>query len=118
MLGYPGTGGAAQDFGTLIGRVLSAIFVWSGFGKLAAPGRTTVYFASLGVPLPALAWVVAVLVEFVGGLTLLLGFQARLTALLLAAWCIVTALAGHTNFADPDMQIHFMKNIAMAGGFT
>lgn len=107
-----------QDFGALIGRVLmSAIFIWSGFGKLTAAGGTMAYFASLGVPLPELAWVVTVIVELVGGLLLLLGVQARLVALVLAIWSIATALVAHTNFANPDMQIHFMKNLAMAGGF-
>ena len=118
MLAGPGGGGFANDLGTFVGRVLmSAIFVWSGFDKLMAPAGTQAYFAKLGVPLPVVAWIVAVVVEFVGGLALLLGFQERLTALILGLWCIITALAGHTNFADPDMQIHFMKNIAIAGGF-
>jgi hypothetical protein len=28
-----------------------------------------------------------------------------------------TALVGHSNFSDPDLQIHFVKNVAMSGGF-
>jgi len=28
------------------------------------------------------------------------------------------SLAVHTNFADRNMEIHFFKNIAMAGGFA
>lgn len=107
-----------QDLGALIGRVLmSALFIWSGFDKLVAAAGTKAYFASLGVPLPELVWLVAVGVELLGGLALLLGVQARLTALVLGVWCIATALVGHSNFADPNMQIHFMKNLAMAGGF-
>jgi putative oxidoreductase len=51
-------------------------------------------------------------------LALLLGVWTRLTALVLRIWCIVTAVTGHSNFADLDMQIHFMKNLAMAGGFA
>ena len=34
------------------------------------------------------------------------------------SWCIATALAAHTNFADRNMEIHFFKNTAMAGGFA
>ncbi|MDR3534302.1 MAG: DoxX family protein [Rhodopila sp.] len=109
---------STQDLGMLVGRVLmSAIFIWSGYGKLMAATATQAYLAGLGVPLPAIAWLVAVVIELGGGLALLLGIQARLLGLVLAVWCIVTALAGHTNFAIPDMQIHFMKNVAMAGGF-
>ena len=56
-------------------------------------------------------------VELSGGLAVLFGFQARLAAAGLAVWCIVTALVGHTNFADADAEIQFMKNVAMSGGF-
>ena len=51
-------------------------------------------------------------VELSGGLAVLCGFQARLAAAGLAVWCIVTALVGHTNFADADAQIQVMKNAA------
>jgi putative oxidoreductase len=109
----------AQDVAALIGRVLmTGLFIWSGYGKLMAAAGTQAYFAQLGLPVPALVWLVAVVVELGGGLALLLGFQARLAAAILAVWCIVTAISGHSNFADMDMQIHFMKNVAMAGGFV
>src|SRR5262249_53313774 len=102
---------ATQDVGALIGRVLmSAIFIWSGYAKIFTPTETTAYFGSLGLPLPWLAWVVTVIVELVGGLALLLGIQARLAALVLGIWSIGTALIAHTNFADLNTQIHFMKN--------
>jgi putative oxidoreductase len=110
---------ATQDLGALIGRVLmSAIYIWSGYDKLMAAAGTQAYFASLGVPLPGAAWLVAVIVELVGGLALLLGIRTRLVGVVLGVWSIATAIAGHSNFADPDMQIHFMKNVAMAGGFA
>jgi len=110
--------GVTQDLGALLGRLLmSAIFIWSGYDKLIAPGGKQAYFAQLGLPLPAIAWAVTVVVEFIGGLALLIGVQTRLVALVLAVWCIATAIVAHSNFADPNMQIHFMKNVAMAGGF-
>ena len=55
--------------------------------------------------------------EIGGGLAILLGFQTRIAAAGLAIWCIVTALVGHTNFANANEQIQFMKNVAMSGGF-
>jgi len=108
-----------HDLTALVGRALmSAIFIWSGYGKLVSPAEAQAYFVHVGVVFPQLVWVVAVLIEFVGGLTLLLGIQARPTAAVLGVWCIATAIAAHANFSDPNMQIHFMKNVAMAGGFT
>ena len=41
---------------------------------------------------------------------------ARIVALVLALFSVVTALAFHTAFADQNQLIHFLKNLAMAGG--
>lgn len=114
-----GTTNAAQDIGALIGRVLlSAIFIWSGYEKLISAAATQAEFAHMNLPLPAAAWVVTVVVELIGGLALLIGFQTRLVGFVLGVWSIATAIVGHSDFSNPDMQIHFMKNVAMAGGFA
>jgi len=97
--------------------LMSALFNWSGYGKLTAAANIDAYFASLGLPFPDLLRGLAVLIELGGRLALLPGIHARLSPIVLAVWCIATALAGHTNFADVDAQIHFMKNVAMTGGF-
>jgi putative oxidoreductase len=108
-------GGAAA----LLGRVLmSAIFIWAGYGKLMGGAGTTAYFAKLGLPAPELAYAVAVAVELGGGILLLFGLFTRPVGAVLGIWCIATAIAGHSDFGDRNMQIHFMKNLAMAGGFA
>ena len=71
----------------------------------------------MGLPLPTLAWLIAVIVELGGGIAVLVGFATRPVAIMLALWCIATALVAHSNFADRQMQVHFMKNLVMAGGF-
>ena len=102
----------------LTGRILaSAIFVLSGFGKLMAAAATKAHFAELGVPMPDIAYLVAVVVEFGGGVLLLLGLLTRPVAVVLAAFCIATALLAHFDFGDRGQQINFMKNLCMAGGF-
>jgi putative oxidoreductase len=101
----------------LLGRILlSAIFVMGGWGKLQAMAATQAYIAQGGLPLPELAYWVAVFIELGVGLALLFGLLTQLSGAVLAAWCIITALAFHSNFADHNMMIHFMKNVAMAGG--
>ncbi|WP_432382111.1 DoxX family protein [Duganella sp. P38] len=100
-----------------IGRVLLAtIFVFSGVGKVMAPEATIGYIASSGLPFATLAFAGAVAVELGGGLALAFGFKARIVAAVLAAFSVVTALAFHNNFGDQNQLIHFLKNIAMAGG--
>ena len=58
-----------------------------------------------------------VLIEVGVGLIFIVRFYTRTAALILAFWCIATALVAHTNFADRNMLIHFFKNISMCGGF-
>jgi putative oxidoreductase len=96
---------------------MSAPFIWAGYGKLITAAATQSYFAKLGLPVPMLAWIFTVVIEFLGGLALLLGVQARVAGTILAGWCIATALVAHIDFADRNMQIHFLKNVIMAGGF-
>lgn len=101
----------------LIGRILlAAIFLISGIGKIAAPAATAGYIAAMGLPLPELGVLLAIVVELGGGLLLVLGFQTRLVALLLAAFSIVTGIVFHNAIGDQNQLIHLLKNFAMAGG--
>ena len=101
----------------LLGRVLiAAIYLLSGFGKLTAPAATAGYIASAGLPLPMLGVIIAIGVELGGGILLVLGYQTRLVALVMAIFTVATAVFFHNNFADQNMMIHFLKNIAMTGG--
>ncbi|GLR83628.1 DoxX family protein [Bradyrhizobium iriomotense] len=101
----------------LIGRILIGLpFVMSGLGKLAAFGPTTAMISAVGLPLPPLAYVVAVALELGGGLLLIAGYQVRPVALALAVFCVATGVAFHSNFVDQNQMIHFLKNVMMAGG--
>jgi len=92
----------------------SAIFIGAGISKLGAGyAGTQGYMASVGVPAGMLPLVIAL--ELGGGIALLLGFQTRLVALLLAGFSIVAGLIFHSG-ADQMQQIMLMKNFAMAGG--
>jgi putative oxidoreductase len=108
----------ATNVAAAVGRVLmSVIFLLSGFQKLTEFSGTAGYMASRGLPVPDLAALVAIVVECIGGLLVLVGYQTRVAGLVLAIWCIATALVAHTNFGDGNQMIHFLKNLAMAGGF-
>ncbi|SOE74244.1 putative oxidoreductase [Burkholderia sp. OK233] len=101
----------------LLGRILiGAPFVMSGLGKLAAYGATVGYIAAMGLPVPPLAFILAVLTELGGGLLLLSGYRARVVSLAMAVFCVVAAMFFHHNFADQNQMIHFLKNVMMAGG--
>jgi putative oxidoreductase len=100
-----------------LGRVLLALlFVVAGFGKIAAPAATQAYIAAVGLPLPLLGYIIAVVVEIGAGLALLVGFQTRVTAVALAVFTLATAVLFHNHLADQNTFIHFMKNLAITGG--
>ena len=96
--------------------LLSAIFLASVVGKLQAPAGTIGYIASSGLPFPEFAYTLAVLIELLGGLALIVGFQTRIAAGALAIFSLATAIGFHSNFADLNQFIHFFKNVAITGG--
>ena len=111
------TNDSAQSAVPLIGRILLAvIFILSGVSKLANPAGTQGYIASVGLPLPLLAYIVAVVVEIGGGALLLVGYRTRLAALAMAVFTVAAAVFFHHAFGDQNQFIHFMKNIAITGG--
>ncbi|MGA9392544.1 MAG: DoxX family protein [Candidatus Sulfotelmatobacter sp.] len=105
----------------LLGRLLFVlIFLMSGPRHFLS--QTIGYAASQGVPMASIAVPISGLLAIAGGLSVLLGYRAKL-----GAWLIVLFLIGVTpmmhNFwavADPMMHqmqmIMFMKNLSMLGG--
>src|SRR5581483_8256256 len=107
-----------SDIFALIGRVLmSLIFIMSGFGKLLGPANAIHHIAADGLPLPPVAYAVAVLCELGGGLAILLGWQTRVAAAALSLFCLVTAFTVHFHPGVGAQMVNFWKNITMAGGF-
>ncbi|MCB5185821.1 DoxX family protein [Methylobacillus gramineus] len=101
----------------LLGRAfLALIFIASGFGKLADPSGTIAYISSVGAPLPELGYAIALIVEVGLGLSLLFGYRTNISATILAAFTLATALMFHNDFSNQIQLIMFLKNIAIIGG--
>ena len=99
-----------------IGRILLAlIFIVSGASKLFDPAGTEAMITGAGFP-AGLA-IPAGVFELVAGLAVALGFMTRLFAILLAGFCLLTAVLFHQNVTDPMQAAMAMKNLAIAGGF-
>lgn len=111
-----------QNAAALAGRILlGALFLPAGIGKLTGFEGTVGYIASAGLPLPAVAAALAVLLEIAGGIALVAGFRTRLAALALAVFTLVASLSFHAYWsvpADQQMvqQLMFFKNLAVVGG--
>lgn len=98
------------------GRLLLALlFLISGLGKLGAYSGTAAYMASQGVPGALLPVVIAT--EILGAAAIIVGWQTRTVAIVLAGFTLLAAFLFHNNFADQVQTIMFMKNISIAGGF-
>ncbi|WP_279480594.1 DoxX family protein [Aureimonas sp. SK2] len=97
----------------LVGRAfLSILFIVSGFGKLTGAAGFAGYLGSLGIPGGiAMAYLVGAL-EFFGGLAILVGFQTRIVAYVLALFTVGTILTAHMGDATAAM-----KNLSIVGGF-
>ena len=108
----------------LLARVLLVIlFVIFGWDKFINFSGTASYMEAVGLPLPTFAALVALVMEFVVGIAILLGFYTRPLALLLAIYTIVTAMIGHRYWlvvdnpsARIDVMINFYKNFSITGG--
>ena len=109
----------------LLARILlAAMFLSSGYAALSDVAGAASYFAGLGLePAAALAWAVGIF-EIVAGALLVIGFQTRPTAALLAAFSLVASFLGHYGQGGDDAMAAFMhsqallKDIAVAGGMT
>ena len=100
-----------------VGRLMIGLpFAMSGLSKLGAYNATIGMITAAGLPFPPLAFAVAVAIEFGGGLLLVAGYRARYVAAALAVFSLATAISFHSNFADQNQMIHFLKNVMMAGG--
>ena len=114
---------SAQDALLLFGRVLLALmFVRSGFSKLLDLSAFGASLAGKGVPFASLLAAIGACVEFFGGLVVLLGFQTRYAALLLAIFTVVATLISHRywEFSGAEWRsqnVNFQKNICIIGGF-
>ncbi|MHB8410553.1 MAG: DoxX family protein [Candidatus Acidiferrales bacterium] len=106
----------------LVGRILiSVIFLLSGITKLMSWSGSAAFLAVKGMPMPSVMLAGAIIVEVLGALCLITGFQTRIAAIIMFLYLIPATLIFHNFWAmqgamRADMQIHFLKNVAIMGG--
>lgn len=106
----------------LIGRILlAAVFLVSGFGKIAGFQGLISTIASKGFPAPEFFAAGTVALELIAGAMLVVGWKVRWAALALAAFTLLLSFLFHNFWALPEaqkmmQQIQFMKNMGIIGG--
>ena len=100
----------------VLGRILlSIIFLIEGMNKIFNYESTIEYMENFSVP-EYLA-TPAIIVEILFPLLLVVGYQTKISALVLAMFTLATALIFHTDFTNQIQLTSFLKNFAIAGGF-
>ena len=99
-----------------LGRLLiSALFLISAYNKIFSIDGTMSWMEGFGVPGFLLYPTIAL--EIILPLFVIIGYKARISAALLAIFCISTAFLFHFDFVDHMQTIAFLKNLGLAGGF-
>ncbi len=106
---------------SLVGRILlAAIFVISGIGKVIAAEGTQQHMGAAGLPLVPVLYVLTVIVEIGGGLMIVLGWNARIAAVIVFLFLIPVTLTFHTHWETPDQKMmqlgQLYKNLSIMGG--
>ena len=100
----------------LVGRILiSALFLISAYYKIFSIDGSMSWMEGFGVP--GLLLYPAIALEIILPLFVIIGYQTRVSASLLAFFCIITAFIFHFNFQEQMQIIAFFKNLGLAGGF-
>ena len=106
----------------LFGRIfLAAIFLLSGFGKIADWSGTSAAMENQGMVAVPVFLTGAIALEILGGLSVLLGVLARWGAATLIIFLVPATLIFHDFWVEEGMarmnqMQHFMKNLALLGG--
>jgi putative oxidoreductase len=113
----------SRDIALIFARVLlSAIFLFAAIGKLRNHQLILTSMMSHHVPFCSFTYYLAILMELIGGLSILLGFFVREGAMLLFLYTGLITLYYHNFWHLPNpqeyaMQLNlFLKNLAIMGG--
>jgi len=111
---------AVLSYVGLLGRIFfSAIFIMSGPNHFKA--ETIGYAAAQGVPLASIAVPLSGIIALLGGLSIALGYRAKLGAWLIVLFLVPVTLMLHRFWGVSDPQAAglqlamFMKNLSMLG---
>ena len=100
----------------LIGRIfISLVFLLSGYNKIFNYDNTISWMEGFGIP-GFLLWP-AIVLEILLPIFIIIGYRTQISAIILAIFCLATALIFHYDFANQMQTIAFLKNLGLAGGF-
>ena len=100
----------------LLARILiSALFLINGIFKITNYDGTLDWMEGYGMP--GVLLIPAIILEILGPILIIIGYQTKITAAFLSLFCLATAVIFHNDFSNQMQLTSFLKNIALAGGF-
>ena len=100
----------------LIARIfISLLFLINGYSKVIYFDSTISWMESYG--LPGFFIYPAILLEIIAPLLLIIGYKTKISSVMLAVFCIVTALIFLNDFSEQSQLNGFFKNIGLSAGF-
>ena len=100
----------------LFARILiSTLFLINGIFKITNYDGTLDWMEGYGMP--GVLLIPAIILEILGPILIIIGYQTKITAAFLSLFCLATAIIFHNDFSNQMQLTSFLKNIALAGGF-
>jgi putative oxidoreductase len=100
----------------LFARILiSTLFLINGIFKITNYDGTLDWMEGYGMP--GVLLIPAIILEILGPILIIIGYQTKITAAFLSLFCLATAVIFHNDFSNQMQLTSFLKNIALAGGF-
>ena len=100
----------------LFARILiSTLFLINGIFKITNYDGTVGWMEGYGMP--GILIIPAIIIEILGPILIIVGYQTKITAAFLILFCLATAVIFHNDFNNQMQLTSFLKNIALTGGF-
>ena len=99
-----------------LGRIfISFIFVVEAIKKISFKEETIFYMEDYGVP--EILFYPSLIIELIVPMLLILGYQTRVSALIMFIFTIVVTIIFHNDFGSQIQLTALLKNLSIAGGF-
>ncbi|MDE2213360.1 MAG: DoxX family protein [Patescibacteria group bacterium] len=106
----------SEWYAPLIGRIfVGGFFLWDGILNTLNFSGAAGALAGANIPQPVYAAIIVILIEVLCGAALIVGWQTRFAALVLAIYSVLAALF-HANFNSAAQVSLFLQYFAIVGG--
>jgi putative oxidoreductase len=79
-------------------------------------GIKVLYLSIKGIPFPEVFLTLALILLYLGSLSVIIGYRVKIGSLLLMLFLLVVTILYHLDFSNPVRLLDFFKNLAVFGG--